>query len=110
MLALPARRDMDLIIRQSRQAFGEEAATRYRRLMTAAFQELVEEPQRPASRLESSASSPVWLYHLRHVARRQSGLRLANPRHFVAYRFDSDRVDVVRVLHDAMDFEAQLKG
>jgi plasmid stabilization system protein ParE len=101
---------VDDIFRQSRRAFGEEAATRYRLLIAAAFRELTENPERPAARIDVGPTETTWLYHLRHVARRQSGARVASPRHVIAYRFDDSQVRVLRVLHDAMDIHAHLKG
>lgn len=101
---------MDAIFRQSRRAFGEEAATRYRLLIAAAFHELAENPERPAARLASGQATTTWLYHLRHVARRQPGAGVASARHVIAYRFDDREVRVLRLLHDAMDFDAQLNS
>ncbi len=36
-------------------------------------------------------------------------MRVQNPRHIVAYTFDSDTLRVLRLLHDSMDISAQLE-
>ncbi|HCN79344.1 MAG TPA: hypothetical protein DIT13_19445, partial [Verrucomicrobiales bacterium] len=55
----------------------------------------------------------VRIYHLRHSRKAApvGGLIVKNPRHFIVYRITSDRaIELLRVLHERMDFETQMNG
>ena len=106
-VARNARRDIDMLLWESRSRHGARAADRYRRLINAAFADLREEPSRPsANRFEATE---LWLYALRSSARRLAAVdRVSDPPHVIAYRFDDERVRIIRVLHEAMDLPRHL--
>jgi toxin ParE1/3/4 len=52
----------------------------------------------------------IYLYHLSHSrfrAETPTGI-VQRPRHFIAYRFDADRLEILRILHDTMDLPEHL--
>jgi toxin ParE1/3/4 len=106
-VARHARRDIDSLLWKSRSRHGVRAAERYRRLIDAAFADLRMDPARPAA--NPLEGTPLWLYALRHSARRlAAALRVHEPPHMIAYRFDDEHVLIVRVLHEAMDLPRHL--
>jgi toxin ParE1/3/4 len=106
-VARNARRDIDMLLWESRMRHGPRAADRYRRLIDTALIDLRQDPSRPtASRFEGT---DLWLYALRASARRLAAAhRVGDPPHVIAYRFDEERVRIVRVLHEAMDLPRHL--
>jgi plasmid stabilization system protein ParE len=102
---------VDDLLFQSAIRFGEAAADRYRQLIDYALSDLLADPEPLAARPLSEVPSAPFLYHLRHTRNRPPpGMRVQNPRHIVAYTFDSDSLRVLRLLHDSMDIAAQLDG
>lgn len=86
--------------------FGRSAAVRYARLIQTAYADLRERPTRPGAVL---FEQDVYLYHLRHSARRTAPEdRVKAPRHVVAYRFGPDYLQILALLHDRMDMPARL--
>lgn len=107
-LSAAAEADISAIFRKSMEDFGEDAARRYTRLLSLAFQEIA---QRPALEGSRELEHGIHLYHLRHSSKRAGidGVTVRRPRHFVAYRKPSDRaIEIIRILHDAMDIDAHL--
>lgn len=107
-IARNARRDIDHLLWESRELHGPRAAERYQRLISLAFKDLRSDPARPASR--SGEIGDLRLYALRVPARRLKGADRVNaPPHLIAYRFDDDRVMILRLLHEAMDLPDHLR-
>ncbi len=107
-VARRARRDIDLILWTSHDRHGARAAERYRRLIARALTDLREDPGRPSSR--SAEVGDLRLYALRIAARGMPPTgRESDPPHVIAYRFDEARVEIVRILHEAMDLPAHLR-
>ncbi|ATC25878.1 type II toxin-antitoxin system RelE/ParE family toxin [Caulobacter vibrioides] len=103
----PARRDIDHLLWESRQRHGPQAAARYQRLIGSAFADLRSAPKRPTS--ASAEVGDLKLYALRIAARRLTGgQRVTKPSHVIVYRFDDERVTIVRLLHEAMDLPEHL--
>ena len=49
------------------------------------------------------------LYHIRNSRRRApASQRVGNPRHYIVFRADENWLDILRVLHDAMDVLAHV--
>ena len=105
-----ARRDILAILATSRAQFGLDAQRRYRVMLEQAIRDIAENPQRPGVASPSDLPEGLRLYHTRH-ARSHLPLetRVGRPRHFVAFRLVDDVVEVLRVLHDAMDLARQLR-
>jgi len=109
IVAPTAAREIRAIIADSRARFGNEAASRYRVLVSTALTELQAQPERPAARFRQDLGGGCWLYHLRHASLRfPRNERVSNPRHFVAYRCTQEFVQIIGLLHDAMDIPEAL--
>jgi toxin ParE1/3/4 len=107
-LSKAAERDLEGIFASSEAQFGEAVADRYRRLVSAALQDLRDDASRAG--VQSLAGSGARLYHLRHGRRRlERGQSIARPRHLLAFRIISGGIVILRVLHDAMDLPQHLK-
>ncbi len=106
-LSAAAESDVSIILRKSLKDFGNDAARRYIQLLFLAFQEIAKKTIPEGSR---EFESGIYLYHLRHSAKRAgiNGITVRRPRHFVAFRDSSGTVEILRVLHDAMDIEIHL--
>jgi len=106
-----AGRDVTDILRTSKAGFGAEAMTRYRRLIQWAFDDLAADPSRIGTRSLSEELPEIRLYHIRHSRRRDAvTTRVASPRHVVAFTVKDESVEILRVLHDTMDFQRHLGG
>lgn len=107
-LAPQAQRDIDEALRASETGFGAGAANRYRRLIAAALRDLRRKPDRAGvRRIEGVAE--VFAYHLRGARRSlPREVRVANPRHLIAFRFSGEAIEIVRFLHESMDLPAHL--
>ena len=106
-----AERDIDALLIASENRFGPAAADRYRALLDAVFTDLCRDPQRPAARPREGLSGDLRFYHLKHAAKRLPARnRVSRARHLIVFRFDAERVEVVRVLHESMDLARHLLG
>ncbi len=109
IIAPTAAREIRATITDSRVRFGNEAASRYRVLVSTALTELQTQPERPAAKFRQDLGGGCWLYHLRHASLRfPRNERVSNPRHFVAYRYTEEFVQIIGVLYDAMDIPEAL--
>ncbi len=105
-----ARRDAAVALKDSRAKFGPTARARYALLIKTAYRDLLDNPERPGARYGPDVSATEYLYHIRYARNRPPpGMRVQNPRHIVAYTFDSDTLRALRLLHDSMDISAQLE-
>lgn len=97
------------ILHRSTVEFGEAAAERYRRLVQAAYRDLVENPNRPGVGTQPGIPDDLRLYLLRHSRNRlPPEYRVGRPRHVIAFRFNDARVEIVHLLHEAMDLPGRL--
>lgn len=95
----------------SAENFGIAAAHRYRVLMEVALMAIYENPELPGSKRIEGFGGKVRAYHIRHSRKKASveGLIVKNPRHFIVYRTtDTGSIELLRVLHDVMDFASNL--
>ncbi len=104
--AAPAEADMIEALRASQHNFGTRARTRYAHLIMSTVQTLARDPQGVGSKNRSDLRDQLWSRHLRSQAK-SSGVR--EPRHVIFYEFDETHVIIARVLHEAMDFETELR-
>jgi len=105
-----AAADIDDILVSSEDRFGLRVAEAYRGLLVTAFKDLVRDPSRQGVASRAGTRSGVLLYHLRHSRNRAAeGIgRIARPRHLVAFRVTATAIEVLRILHDAMDLPMHL--
>ena len=102
--------EVEEILYRSAVEFGEVAAERYRRLLQAAFHDLVEHPNRPGVGTLPGIPAGLHLYPIRHSRNRvPTEDRVGRPRHVIAFRFDAVRLEIVHLLHDSMDLPARLR-
>lgn len=108
IVAPRARRDIDATLTDSATRHGRHAARRYRSLIALAIKALHEQPDRPSA--HPAEVDDLRLYALR-VAARQLGPHdlVRSPSHIVVFRFDDQRVEIVRLLHEAMDLPSHLR-
>lgn len=109
-IAAHAARDIDHLIADSRERFGPAAAERYRRLIGVALRNLAADPARSGVIQRGDIQQGLSFYHLRHSRRRDFRARVGRPRHFLVFRLLEDALEVIRVLHDAMNLESHLEG
>lgn len=94
----------------SRERFGENAAERYRALIQQALRDIAADPDRPGSANRADLARGIRTYHLffsRDRARGPAGA-VKKPRHFLIYRRRENRIDILRVLHEARDLDRHL--
>ena len=109
-IAADAARDVDDILASSEDRFGLRVAGVYRGLLVTAFQDLVRDPSRPGVASRAGTRPGILLYHLRHSRNRaaEGGGRIARPRHLVVFRVTERAIEILRILHDAMDLPVHL--
>lgn len=108
-LARAAAADIELLLNRSQVEFGSDARERYVRLVSTALGLLGRRAAGIAPRADLVPD--LYTFHLA-LARRKArllGPTVSRPRHFLVWRFaNEDTVEVVRVLHDAMDLSRHL--
>ncbi|MBN9430526.1 MAG: type II toxin-antitoxin system RelE/ParE family toxin [Burkholderiales bacterium] len=110
-VAPAARADIADALRHSRLRFGAAARQRYLALIGAAFEALAEDPHRIGSQARDELVPGLRSFHLHYARNRSRGDRVEQPRHIVFYRIGNDRVvDIVRLLHEAMEISQHLAG
>lgn len=108
-VAIDARMTVAGVLALSRDSFGPAAAKRYRALIEQAYADLAQNPERAGVSRRDDIPADLHLYPIRHSRNRvPAGLRVDKARHVIAFRFDSERVQIVHLLHDAMDFPGRL--
>jgi toxin ParE1/3/4 len=107
-----ALEDLEACLFWSAENFGIPAAHRYRVLLEVALLAILADPELRGSKRIEGFGGKVRAYHIRHCRKEApvGGLIVKNPRHFIVYRIsDAGSIELLRVLHDRMDFETQLK-
>ena len=108
-LAPEAEADIDDILEWSVQHFGEAVRDGYEELIQVAIGRVVEDPNRVGSHTCPEFGPGVRSIHLAssrdHVG--QGVHKVMKPRHFVFYRQIGDTVQIVRLLHEAMNISKQ---
>lgn len=105
--------DIESCLLWSAENFGIPAARRYRVLLEVALLAILEYPELRGSKLVEVFDGKVRTYHLRHSRKDApvGGLIVKNPRHIIVYRTVGDGpIELLRVLHERMDFETQITG
>ena len=105
-LSPDAEADYLAIIADSASQHGEAAARRYRLLIQRAFEDVLTRPERRAL---AGLPADVRLYPIAlSRLKLPPGDRVATPRHVIAYRYDAECVQIVRILHERMDLPGRL--
>jgi toxin ParE1/3/4 len=100
-ISAAARRDIRRALDYSARQWGAGQRQRYRALIGDGLKALLDDPNHPASRARDEIFPGVRSYHIAKPGR--------PGRHLIVYRIGPDRdVQVIRVLHDAMDLERAL--
>lgn len=109
VLSAPARNDLRLVLSTSGDQFGLDGQRRYRLLLEQAIDDVATDPHR-AGVTRVGESGDVLIYHSRHArSRTPPRQRVGRPRHVIVFKVRGDDIEVLRVLHDAMDVPNRLK-
>jgi toxin ParE1/3/4 len=108
-LGVEAEADIDDILEWSFSHFGESVSDGYRALVLATLAHIARDPELPGSHERNDLGQGMRTVHLRTCRNEVSPAerRIASPRHFMIYRKIGGVVQVVRLLHEAMDISAQ---
>jgi toxin ParE1/3/4 len=97
-LTAAAERDYQSILSWTAEQFGEAQARSYAAILTAAILALAEGPDVLTAKPRDDIAPSLRILHAARFGRRA--------RHMLLYRVGPDTViDVLRILHDAMDLE-----
>ena len=104
-----AEADIDDILEWSVFRFGESIRDGYQALIGATLANIAHDPELVGSHDRYDLGRGLRTIHLRTCRNEVSPAvrRIASPRHFVVYRKVGQVIEVVRLLHDAMDVSAQ---
>lgn len=104
-----ARGDIVDALSWSLQNFGESVQEGYEALIFATLDAIGTDPKLPGSHDRSDLADGFRSLHLRTCRDEVSPAvrRIGRPRHFVIYRQVGNVIEVARLLHDAMDDQAQ---
>jgi len=110
-IAPKARSDIASILAWTEENFGPRTLKRYAKLIATAIDQIAEDPDRAGSSRRPEIAERCRTYHL-YFSRRSAGRagdRIRQPRHLLLYRVtESSTLEIGRVLHESMDFEASL--
>ncbi|WP_206476473.1 type II toxin-antitoxin system RelE/ParE family toxin [Microbacterium sp. KRD172] len=108
-LAPAARADIVDALEWSVKNFGDTVRDGYEALIIAAINLIRDDPTVLGSRERDDLATGLRTLHLRACRDEVSPAvrRIASPRHFVVYRQVGKVIQVVRLLHEAMDIPAQ---
>ncbi|WP_225789538.1 type II toxin-antitoxin system RelE/ParE family toxin [Pseudomonas sp. Marseille-P8916] len=89
---------------------GQSVRNRYQDLLQETFQALAEQPTPVGSIMRDELYPGLRSLHLSFNVLRITTGRVIKPRHIVFYRIGTDQVvEILRVLHDAMEVTQNLK-
>lgn len=104
-----AERELEAVLVYSATEFGLAAALRYQTLIDQAFADLAENPTRIGVSAREDLPPGFWLYPIRYSRDRVArDHHVKSASHVVVFRFDDHQVEVLRLLHDAMDIPGRL--
>lgn len=104
-LAPEAEADIDDILEWSVTQFGAAVRDGYEALIVAAISSILDDPCRTGSHDRTDLGRGIRTLHLASSRDdvSQDVRRIASPRHFVVYRQVEGVIQVVRLLHEAMN-------
>ena len=108
-LAPEAEADIDDILEWSVKQFGEAVRDGYEELINAAIDHVLNDPNCAGSHDRPELGHGVRSLHVKssrdHVG--EGARKIIKPRHFVIYRRVGNTIQVVRLLHEAMNLPEQ---
>jgi toxin ParE1/3/4 len=111
IVAPKARGDIASILAWTEENFGPLTLKRYAKLIATAIEQIAENPERAGSSHRPEIAANCRTYHL-YCSRKSAGLagdRIRHARHLLLYRVTgSNALEIGRVLHESMDFQANL--
>ncbi|WP_412461700.1 type II toxin-antitoxin system RelE/ParE family toxin [Pseudomonas sp. SC11] len=109
-IAAQAQIDIADTLRFTQVRHGEFVRSQYQDQLQATFQELTYDPATIGSTSRDEISSGLRSLHLAYKPLQTSDGRIIRPRHIVFFRTGQDQtVEILRVLHDAMEVSQFLK-
>jgi toxin ParE1/3/4 len=103
-LATAAENDLRQILAWTSANFGEAQALRYAEILSAALEELIDGPTILGAKKRADIGRGISTIHVARHGRKG--------RHFVMFRVTRDHehdvIDILRVLHEAMDLQRHL--
>lgn len=104
-----AEADIDDVLEWSVFRFGASVRDGYQALIGATLASIARDPELAGSDDRHDLGRGIRTEHLRTCRNEVSPAvrRIASPRHFVVYRRVGEVVQIVRLLHEAMDIPAQ---
>ena len=102
-----AEADIEGILEYSLDTFGEDAAIRYANLLKVSVDALRKNAERAGV---SPTLRRLNKFHIEMCKKEAQidGVVVASPRHIIFFRISDGILEIVRVLHDSMDFERHL--
>ena len=102
-----AKEDIENLLDYSYTTFGLEAALRYENLLKVSINTLRDDPEQAGVKSSLKATSK---FHLSQSKRQAAidDVTVTNPRHIIFFRVENDTLEIIRVLHESMDFERHL--
>lgn len=100
-----ARTDIDDILEWTTRAFAAAGRKRYEALIQVALIDLLSDPGRIGVRQRNDIGMGICTYHLSTSRKRsKTATQVGKPRHLVFFRVRGNGIQVLRFLHDSMDF------
>lgn len=103
-----ARTDIMDILSYTERKFGKSARQRYQSLLQTAFRSLSNNPEQAGSVAREELAPGLRSLHLVYCRNSSSAGRVAHPRHMVIYQHTDQVLEIVRILHDAMELQHHL--
>ena len=97
-------------LRFTQVRLGESVRNRYQDLLQTTIHSIAEQPTLLGSKMRDELSPGLRSLHLSFNVLEMTDGRVIRPRHIVFYRAGTDQiVEILRVLHDAMEVAQNLK-
>lgn len=104
-IADAAQADLDDILEWTTRAFAVTGRKRYEVLVQTALTDLLLNSGRTGVRQRNDIGEGVCTYHLSTSRKRtKTAAQVGKPRHLVFFRVWGNVVQILRLLHDSMDF------
>ena len=106
-ISAAAEVDIENILEYSFTTFGAEAALRYENLLKVSISTLQQGVNQPgiSPTLRGLSKFPISMCK---KEAQLDGVGVSSPRHLIFFRMSDQVLEIVRILHDSMDFERHL--